>query len=44
MKDKHELDGTAFSVTYHDILTKELNETANIQANEETKKRYAWSY
>ena len=38
MKDKHELDGTALSVTYHDILTKELDEITDLQANEETKK------
>ena len=38
MKDKQKLDGTALSVTYHDILTKELNEITDLQANEETKK------
>ena len=38
MKDKQNLDGTSLSVTYHKILTKELNEITDLQANEDTKK------
>merc|ERR1711895_309191 len=38
IKEGKELKGDAFSKTYHDILTKELNIITNLQANEETKK------
>ena len=38
MLDKQALDGTCLSVTYHTILTEELNTITNLHANEETKK------
>ena len=38
MKDKQSLDGTSLSVTYHKILTKELDVITDLQANEDTKK------
>ena len=38
MKDKQSLDGTSLSVTYHKILTKELDAITDLQANEDTKK------
>ena len=38
MFDKQALDGTCLSVTYHTILTEELNTITNLYANEETKK------
>ena len=38
MIDKQNLDGTSLSVTYHKILTKELDAITDLQANEDTKK------
>ena len=38
MKDKQNLDGISLSVTYHKILTKELNEITDLQPNEDTKR------
>ena len=38
MKDQQSLDGTSLSVTYHKILTKELDVITDLQANEDTKK------